>query len=97
LIYGLPYQTIESFKKSIEFVNNLGADKVVAWPLMLLRGTELEKRKEKLDLKEEVLSSVDLDSDLPKKRISEGILHVVESPSFTKEEWREMMRIVNEI
>ncbi|RIA90776.1 hypothetical protein C1645_737608 [Glomus cerebriforme] len=97
LIYGLPYQTVESFKKSIEFVKDLGAENVVAWPLMLLRGTELEKKKEELGLKEEILSSVDLDSELPKERISEGIPHVVESPSFSKDEWREMMRIANEL
>ncbi|CAG8466027.1 7225_t:CDS:2 [Rhizophagus irregularis] len=97
LIYGLPHQTVESFKESIEFAKTLGAEKVVAWPLMLLRGTELERRKEELGLKEETLSSVDLDSELPKERISEGIPHVVESPTFTKGEWREMMRIANEL
>lgn len=34
---------------------------------MLLRGTELERRKEELGLKEETLSSVDLDSELPRE------------------------------
>ncbi|CAG8692648.1 4534_t:CDS:2 [Funneliformis mosseae] len=97
LIYGLPFQTIESFKESIKFVKELGAERVVAWPLMLLRGTELEKRKDELGLREEVLSSVNLDSELPKERISEGIPHVVESPSFTKDDWKEMMRIAHEL
>ncbi|CAG8700726.1 14303_t:CDS:2 [Funneliformis caledonium] len=59
--------TIESFKESIKFVKELGAERVVAWPLMLLRGTELEKRKDELGLREEVLSSVNLDSELPKE------------------------------
>src|SRR5437016_690054 len=86
LIYRLPHQTVESFKESIKFAKNLDAKKVVAWPLMLLRGTELEKKKEELGLKEEILSSIDLDSELPKERISKGIPHVVESPSFTKGE-----------
>ncbi len=97
LIYGLPHQTVESFKESIDFVKDLGAEKVVAWPLMLLRGTELDKRKKELGLKEEVLSSVNLDGELPKERISEGIPHVVESPTFTKHDWKEMMRIAQEL
>ncbi|CAB5395676.1 unnamed protein product [Rhizophagus irregularis] len=38
-----------------------------------------------------------IESELPRERISEGIPHVVESPTFTKGEWREMMRIANEL
>jgi coproporphyrinogen III oxidase-like Fe-S oxidoreductase len=41
LIYGLPNQTIDSFKRSIEFVQNKGCKKITAWPLMLLKGTPL--------------------------------------------------------
>ncbi len=37
LIYGLPNQTVDSFKASIEFAHNKGCKKITAWPLMLLK------------------------------------------------------------
>jgi radical SAM superfamily enzyme YgiQ (UPF0313 family) len=47
LIYGLPLQTLASFQESIDFVLHHGQAPILAFPLMLLKGTELyEKRHE---------------------------------------------------
>lgn len=54
LIYGLPVQTLQSFKENVAFAQDLGPTKLVAWPLMLLRGTELERQKDVYGLNEEV-------------------------------------------
>jgi radical SAM superfamily enzyme len=54
LIYGLPMQTLGSFEGSVAFARSLGAARVVAWPLMLLRGTQLEKDRHLYGLQEEV-------------------------------------------
>ncbi|CAG8443092.1 3097_t:CDS:1 [Acaulospora colombiana] len=89
LIYGLPNQTVESFRISVDFVKTLGATKIHAWPLMLLRGTELERRKTDLGLREEILIPGEL-KEIAKERLSEGIPHVTSSPSFTRDEWMEM-------
>ncbi len=77
LIYGLPNQTISSFKKSIEFVQNKGCKKITAWPLMLLKGTPLFFERDKWNLKEEVIG----DFNIPV---------VTSSTTFNKDEWFEM-------
>ncbi|CAG8524282.1 8478_t:CDS:1 [Diversispora eburnea] len=92
LIYGLPNQTVESFRVSIDFAKMLGANKIYAWPLMLLRGTGLERRKIDLGLREEILIPGEL-TEIAKERLSEGIPHVTSSPSFTKDKWLEMSAI----
>jgi radical SAM superfamily enzyme YgiQ (UPF0313 family) len=52
LIMGLPYQTIESFKKSNQFLIDQGVgDKVNNFLLKVLPGTDLRKRAESLGLK----------------------------------------------
>lgn len=53
LIYGLPGQTVDSFKRSIDYVHSRGCKIIKAYPLMLLRGTELYHEKLKWNLKEE--------------------------------------------
>lgn len=91
IIYGLPSQTLESFKKTVDFCKNvLKPFRVDAWPLMLLRGTELELRKEELSLKEEILIPNNILCELTSENVFCGIPHVTSSPTFTKEEWREM-------
>ncbi len=45
LIYGLPGQTVDSFRASVEWVRKTGVQRIRAFPLMLLRGTELHRRK----------------------------------------------------
>jgi len=52
LIFGLPKQTLESFKASIQFCRDNKAGKIRAFPLMLLHGTELFHQKEALGLVE---------------------------------------------
>ena len=85
LIFGLPKQTVQSFQETIDFCKSYGVSKVCAFPLMLLRGTELYDRKKELDLVEST------DMNFPKiPRIQEGIPHVVASPSFTVDEWLKM-------
>ena len=79
------------------FVQDLGPKRIDAWPLMLLRGTALEARKEELGLKEEILSHVDLAGELPKERIAEGVPHVVEAPSFSRDDWKKMNTLATEL
>jgi radical SAM superfamily enzyme YgiQ (UPF0313 family) len=84
LIYGLPNQTIDSFKRSIEFVQNKGCKKITAWPLMLLKGTPLFFERDKWNLKEEVIG----DFDIPV---------VTSSTTFNKNEWLEMQEIAKNL
>jgi hypothetical protein len=52
LIYGLPNQTLESFRRSIDFALE-HATSVRAFPLLLLRGTPLHGRQQELGLVED--------------------------------------------
>ncbi|HRH02316.1 MAG TPA: radical SAM protein [Bacteroidia bacterium] len=80
LIYGLPNQTVDSFKASIEFAQSKGCKKITAWPLMLLKGTPLFSEKEKWNLKEEVLGNF-------------NIPVVTSSNTFNKDQWLAMQDI----
>ncbi|CAG8488064.1 7106_t:CDS:1 [Paraglomus occultum] len=85
LIFGLPSQTLTSFKQTIDFCLRHKVPTVKAFPLMLLRGTPLYDRKSELGLVESYeVASPDID------RLQVDIPHVVSSPSFTYEEWKEM-------
>ncbi|EJN3357165.1 B12-binding domain-containing radical SAM protein [Vibrio alginolyticus] len=77
LIYGLPTQTIESFFESVDFLKRRGVSDVKAFPLMLLEGTQLAADKEVFGIKEGHIDD-------------SGIPHVIESDSFTKDEWKAM-------
>ena len=57
LIYGLPNQTLDSFRRSVDFALN-HAKSVRAFPLLLLRGTPLHGRKDEFGLVED-------ESDIP--------------------------------
>jgi radical SAM superfamily enzyme YgiQ (UPF0313 family) len=85
LIFGLPAQTVASFEASINFCKELNIGTILAYPLMLLRGTELYYAKEKLGLVES--SDVKVDGI---NRLMAGIPHVIESPSFSREDWFKM-------
>lgn len=52
LIYGLPLQTLASFKESLRWCRERQVPRIKAWPLMLLRGTPLHKQKAQYGLKE---------------------------------------------
>eukprot|EP00112_Aurelia_sp_Birch-Aquarium-sp1_P015054 Seg3303.2 transcript_id=Seg3303.2/GoldUCD/mRNA.D3Y31 product="putative methyltransferase MJ1487" protein_id=Seg3303.2/GoldUCD/D3Y31 len=88
LIFGLPGQTVESFKESIAWCLDQGAETIMAFPLMLLRGTPLHANKGKLGLVE---SNEISHPDIP--RVQEDITHVVSSPSFTYDDWKRMSTI----
>jgi radical SAM superfamily enzyme YgiQ (UPF0313 family) len=88
LIFGLPGQTLESFEASVNYCKTLGFTTIHAFPLMLLRGTPLFDQKEALQLVES--SDVQFD-EIP--RIQREIPHVIASPSFTFQEWRQMGEI----
>ena len=52
VIFGLPHQTYDSFLETVSWCLRSGAASIKAFPLMLLRGTELEERKSEWGLKE---------------------------------------------
>ncbi|MBI2893922.1 MAG: radical SAM protein [Deltaproteobacteria bacterium] len=74
LIYGLPAQTYESFRASIAYCLERRVKVVRAFPLMLLRGTSLERDRERWGL-------VESEDPIPV---------VVASRSFDRAEWRRM-------
>jgi len=78
LIYGLPTQTPESFKRSVDWCKRQGTPRVMAWPLMLLRGTPLHEEKDKYQLRE---------------TIGEAIPIVIASNSYTEAEYQTMADI----
>lgn len=84
LIYGLPGQTVDSFKNSIEYLQQRGIAIIKAFPLMLLEGTKLAADKEKHSIVEDIIDSG-------------GIPHVVESFSFTRSEWQMMHILANNL
>ena len=52
VIYGLPLQTIASFKETVAWCLDARIPVIKAFPLMLLRGTELERRRAEWQLEE---------------------------------------------
>lgn len=78
LIYGLPNQTSISFKKSIDWCGQHRVPRVRAWPLMLLRGTPLNEKKELYGFRESTNQRIPI---------------VVSSNTFTEAEHAEMERI----
>lgn len=89
LIFGLPGQTLQSFKESVSFCQDvLGIPTIHAFPLMLLRGTPLYEQKQQLQLVES--SDVSFDQ-IP--RIQQEIPHVISSPSFSYQDWLQMGEI----
>lgn len=84
LIYGLPMQTVSSFKKSINFLKSNFCKNIVAYPLMLLKGTELYACKNDYNMAEKEIG----DYHIPT---------VVSSNSFTENDWLEMKNIANHL
>ncbi|MUH96582.1 radical SAM protein [Aliivibrio fischeri] len=80
LIYGLPTQTLDSFSQSIHFLQERGVSNIKAFPLMLLEGTQLLEDRELYGIKEGYIDD-------------SGILHVIESESFTNKEWLAMSEL----
>ena len=78
LIYGLPFQTLESFQGSVDWCLERGVPRIRAWPLMLLRGTKIYGEREKWGYVESVGGRIPV---------------VVESRWFTQEDHAKMSEI----
>lgn len=77
LIYGLPTQTLASFERSVRWCQDRGVEVLKAFPLMLLRGTGLDRDRARWEL---------IESD-------DAIPVVVQSSTFSREEWAQMHTI----
>lgn len=77
LIYGLPEQTLASFRATVDWCLQRRIPVIKAFPLMLLRGTELERSGEEWGLKES----------------HDPIPRVVSSRTFTEADHESMTRI----
>lgn len=84
IIYGIPTQTIMSFNESIQFLRDNGCSNIKAFPLELLRGTPLWYERQKWHCKEKKYGQFD-------------IPYVVNSDSFTLEDWHEMRKIADSL
>lgn len=91
LIFGLPQQTLQSFETSVQFCKSHLVPTIYAYPLMLLRGTPLFEKKNELGLVEST------DIELKIDRALKDIPHVISSPSFTYDDWREMAKIAESL
>ena len=81
LIYGLPLQTPDRFRASIDWLRDRGAPRIRAWPLMLLRGTDLYYQRDRWGYVES----------------NDRIPIVVESSSFSRDDHAEMERIAESL
>jgi radical SAM superfamily enzyme YgiQ (UPF0313 family) len=88
LIFGLPGQTLASFRQSVQYCIDMNVKTIHAFPLMILRGTLLYDKKQELGLIEshEIASPA-----IPRQQ--EYIPHVVESRSFSHDDWKAMAEI----
>jgi radical SAM superfamily enzyme YgiQ (UPF0313 family) len=81
LIYGLPEQTLDSFRASVDWCHQRSVSVVRAFPLMLLRGTALDQGRERWKLVES----------------NDAIPVVTQSSSFTHAEWLRMHKLAAEL
>ena len=81
LIFGLPLQTVESFQRTIEKIQDITEGSLIALPLMLLREDELGL-VEGTNIAHPIL-----------ERIQKYIPYVVSTPSMTYGDWRIMANI----
>lgn len=77
LIFGLPEQTLDSFLTSVAWCLERRVPVIKAFPLMLLRGTELDHERERWGFRE-------LGTHMPV---------VIAANSFDEHDWMEMARI----
>jgi radical SAM superfamily enzyme YgiQ (UPF0313 family) len=92
VIFGLPYQTLKSFRETVDYLKERKVPIIKAWPLMLLRGTELYEKKSELGLIENYERAFESE-DENEGRLQNNIPHVISSPWFSYEDWKEMSRI----
>lgn len=81
LIFGLPEQNLSSFRATVDWCRVRGVRKLRAFPLMLLRGTPMERDRARWGL-------VENDNPIPL---------VVESSTFSRAEWGEMRELAEEL
>jgi len=79
LIYGLPRQTILTLKETINQLESINCEKIILYPLMLIKGTKLYDDRSFWKLKE--------------KYHENNIPLVVESDSFSESDWNDMRDI----
>jgi radical SAM superfamily enzyme YgiQ (UPF0313 family) len=84
LIYGLPGQTLDSFRRTIEFCQEQGCENIVAFPLKLYKGTKLYEKKEQYGIKEMITGQYDLP-------------YVVATHTFTENDWYAMRQLATEL
>lgn len=84
LIYGLPTQTLNSFNETIEKLKKINVKSITAFPLMLLKGTELYDTKDNYNFKEMPLGKYSIPT-------------VVSSNSFNETEWLQMKEIADSL
>jgi coproporphyrinogen III oxidase-like Fe-S oxidoreductase len=78
VIYGLPHQTLDTFKATVAKLRVMDCKRIKAYPLMLLKGTKLYKEKTQWGLKECSLHE------------NHNIPTVISSNSFDEKEWNDM-------
>jgi radical SAM superfamily enzyme YgiQ (UPF0313 family) len=77
VIYGLPEQTLDSFRETINWCLSMKTPVIKAFPLMLLRGTDTEKRKH-------TWGFVESGDSMPV---------AIQSDTFSFEDWLQMSKI----
>lgn len=77
LIFGLPGQTLESFERSVEWCLERRVGVIKAFPLMLLRGTPLERERDRWGFRES----------------TGAMPVVIASTSFDELDWLRMARL----
>lgn len=84
LIYGIPNQTVKSFKTSIEFLKIHGCKTIKAYGLMILKGTTLWKQRHEWRLKETIQGKYLMP-------------YVTSSNTFNLGDWEEMKEIAESL
>jgi len=77
IIFGLPNQTLSSFQETVDWCLRKKVPVIKAFPLMLLRGTEIEQRRDEWGLLES-------EGSMPE---------VIESDTFSQHDWDQMCKV----
>jgi radical SAM superfamily enzyme YgiQ (UPF0313 family) len=79
LIFGLPAQTLDTFRESVRWCIDRRVKTIRAFPLMMLRGTALAQNRGHWNFTES----------------SDPIPHVISSSSFSRSDWQKMRGIAD--
>jgi radical SAM superfamily enzyme YgiQ (UPF0313 family) len=86
LIYGLPAQTVDSLRRSVDFCQKRNVPVVRCWPFMLLRGTVLDSDEQRREWRFQEGFRESIPSPV-----------VVSSSSYDEEDWEEMRALSQEL